>query len=292
MRLQPEVGSVIPTLRPHYVSPEGAVTPLAKCKDPVMRNGMQSRCKRCDPCSRWDKHNWLGRYFAEAVTSRCVLFVTLTFSDRYLDRGRSLDPKFVRNYVEGLRRRYGYKFRYLACAENGDKTGRPHFHLLLFFDRAGPPPSPDHFPANVRTRIAAWKYGYGQVEAPRDMVKSVTYIANYIDKPESTLFACSQGMGKAYLLNYAEFLGRNRRPLSEGYGMQYTVAGARKSASGNPNALVSGVGKPWRYLVPRSHDWMRELAERYIKAWIRHHGDQPPPENFKGLDTDWFPDFL
>lgn len=79
----------------------------------------------------------------EARYHKHNVFVTLTYDDGHLPPGGELVPahlskffKDVRNALAGRRDHggalVGHRLRYLACGEYGDRTGRPHYHVLAF----------------------------------------------------------------------------------------------------------------------------------------------------------------
>lgn len=69
-------------------------------------------------------------------------FVTLTYDDEHLPENGSLRFKDLQDFLKRLRKRckgvqvadsqFHRPIRYFACGEYGDKTKRPHYHLLLF----------------------------------------------------------------------------------------------------------------------------------------------------------------
>lgn len=63
-------------------------------------------------------------------------FVTLTYADEYLPEDLSLRPvdlkRFMYRLRTGLARKKEKPVRFYAVGEYGDKSERPHYHLLLF----------------------------------------------------------------------------------------------------------------------------------------------------------------
>lgn len=62
------------------------------------------------------------------------LFVTLTYDDENVERldGWSLDLEHYQLFMKRLRKRHGAGIRFFHCGEYGDRSGRPHYHALLF----------------------------------------------------------------------------------------------------------------------------------------------------------------
>lgn len=95
------------------------------------RDSMGLPCGQCIGCRLERSRTWAMRCMHEASLYESNYFVTLTYDDDYLDSRMSLDYDDLKKFTD--RFRYYYPgFRYYACGEYGDVTGRPHFHVLLF----------------------------------------------------------------------------------------------------------------------------------------------------------------
>ena len=86
-------------------------------------------CGKCPGCLKTRRKQWAVRCEAEAKLYTDNCFVTLTYDDDHLP---CLPVK--EHYQKFLRaiRKAGYKCRYFGCCERGSKTGRLHFHIILF----------------------------------------------------------------------------------------------------------------------------------------------------------------
>lgn len=72
------------------------------------------------------------RLTEEWKRSISAAFVTLTY-DQYFVPKDGVEKEHVQLFMKRLRKNYGErKIRYFAVGEYGTKTGRPHYHLLLF----------------------------------------------------------------------------------------------------------------------------------------------------------------
>ncbi len=93
-------------------------------------------CGQCVGCRLERSRQWAIRIMHEASLSEENCFVTLTYDDKHLPRGGSLDvgPKGAfTKFMKRLRRRFdGKRVRYFHCGEYGDRNGRPHYHACLF----------------------------------------------------------------------------------------------------------------------------------------------------------------
>lgn len=60
-------------------------------------------------------------------------FATLTYDDEHLPEGGTLVPKHTQDWLKRLRRQIEpTKIRYYLVGEYGEKTGRPHYHAIIF----------------------------------------------------------------------------------------------------------------------------------------------------------------
>lgn len=89
-------------------------------------------CGKCLPCLVNKRIDWAFRLQQEYKACRgSAAFITLTYSAKFVpDDG--LNKRHVQLFLKRLRKRIGKKVRYYLVGEYGSKTGRPHYHLLLF----------------------------------------------------------------------------------------------------------------------------------------------------------------
>lgn len=157
---------------------------------------------------------WAHRIMLETNLHQNNAFVTLTYADEKLPRGKpispeilplsmltsalptsdnksvmlpSLAPKDLQDWLKRLRKEIApSKIRYYACGEYGDETSRPHYHLALF-----------GYPRCVRGNSSyttyrqnccshcdlirdTWKQG--QVYVGELSINSAQYVAGYVTK--------------------------------------------------------------------------------------------------------------
>ncbi len=113
--------------------------------------GRSYPCGQCTPCRVNRQRKWLCRLLCESCLHPSTpLFVTLTYreSPKCLVDGNlreTLRPDDVTNWIKRLRRRVSgtssgltsanpelSAVRYYLCGEYGTKSGRPHYHAILF----------------------------------------------------------------------------------------------------------------------------------------------------------------
>jgi len=238
-----------------------------RCDAPVRTSNGLGQCRKCPRCKDRQRRFVLGRLGAEAHTSKCVLFATLTYDDQHLETGRSLPLAHVKSYFASLRRKYAVA--HFTVGEYGEKTGRPHWHSLLFFQDVVP-----EFPLNFSSRYYGWSRGNSQYEVPRSMAGSAGYLYDYLDKGGLAVRP-SPGLGKRYLLNWACLAAEQRRHLAGPYGIVYTVPG-----------VVTPQGKLWKYTIPSGHRYSVQMADQYIQRWRHLYGTDPDWTQFDRINCN------
>lgn len=116
------------------------------CDDPrwVSRKGYPPttrRCLECESCLKQRRDEILGGALGEALTSSCVLSLTLTYRDLLGPADIPVKPygaeRLVVNDVRNMLRRLrkdGHRVRAAYRGEYGSKGGRAHWHVVLFFE--------------------------------------------------------------------------------------------------------------------------------------------------------------
>lgn len=86
-------------------------------------------CGHCASCRLAKMKEWSVRCELESNLYDRNCFVTLTYDQEHCPK--YLCRKDLTQFIKALRNK-GFQFRYFACGEYGTKTGRPHFHIVLF----------------------------------------------------------------------------------------------------------------------------------------------------------------
>lgn len=105
------------------------------CRNPFISQGLAFPCGQCEPCLYNRRQVWAYRLQLEAMCHEHSSFVTLTYDDEHLPGNASLCPEHVQSWLKVLRERErseGRFFRFYLVGEYGEKTHRPHYHLILF----------------------------------------------------------------------------------------------------------------------------------------------------------------
>lgn len=98
----------------------------------------QHRCGGCPGCLINNAATWAGRILLESRAHQSSVFITLTYADDLYPADGSVSKRHLQLFLKRLRMRlvranYGPKpFRYYAVGEYGERTGRAHYHAVLF----------------------------------------------------------------------------------------------------------------------------------------------------------------
>ncbi|WNK13243.1 MAG: replication initiator protein [Microvirus sp.] len=158
-------------------------------------------CGKCPHCISRKVSAWSFRLMQETKYSTTAYFITLTYDEknlRYKDLTTrpTLFKRDIQLFIKRLRKTHTdpRPIKYYAVGEYGEKTWRPHYHIIIFN-------------AAMQKIQPAWNLGqihYGTVTEA-----SVGYTLKYITKQKPTKYALrnrnqqftlqSKGLGKEYL---------------------------------------------------------------------------------------------
>nr|WAE43340.1 MAG: replication initiator protein [Microviridae sp.] len=185
-----------------------------QCKYPVFlqSQNLEVPCGKCVSCRMARTREWATRILHELSYHDCSQFVTLTYSDDHLPDPPSISKVALQKFVKRLRRRLdGRKIKYYACGEYGDKSARPHYHLIMFgISHSDIDDLKDCWPfgfvyrGTVTYDSAAYVAGYVQKKYSGALAESV-YTNNGLEVPFQLV---SQGFGKQYCQDNRDQLTR------------------------------------------------------------------------------------
>lgn len=145
-------------------------------------------------------------------------FLTLTYSDRHMPVGASLDKKHLQDFLKRLRFHSEAPLRYYACGEYGSETLRPHYHLCLFGEdfrsdrKVYKTTREGHILYNSQTLSDRWPFGFAVIGDLN--FETAAYTARYVTKkitgpsaqehygkrlPEFSLMSRRPGIGDGWL---------------------------------------------------------------------------------------------
>lgn len=174
-----------------------------QCTSPffLKSQGFAVPCGRCLACRITRSSSWAVRIAHELIYFKESSFITLTYSNENLPFNYSISKAELQRYFKRVRKALspGTVFKYFACGEYGEKTSRPHYHVLAM----GAP---------VDVLKSAWSFGF--VHVGYDTSRSaIRYITDYI---------CKKYIGKDAKEYYAP-----RSPpfqlFSKGLGLRYAL---------------------------------------------------------------------
>lgn len=166
------------------------------CRQPfnlkTQKGNFNVGCGKCYPCKSKRKQQWSFRLHQELNHANSAHFITLTYNDESIPITRGvphLYKKDLQDFIKRVRNNHlkYYKqeldlrntktaqnlapqIRYFACGEYGEKTKRPHYHVILF-----------NYSNNiVESLVDVWKLGHVHIG---DVNKAtIAYTSKYIMK--------------------------------------------------------------------------------------------------------------
>lgn len=191
-----------------------------KCRDGVTRV-LVTRCGKCVECQRAYSDEWALRLYHEKKYHKYSFFLTLTYDDEHCPP--MLMKKDLQTFIRRLKK--VVDFRYFACGEYGGKTGRPHYHLMIFTDDLEPfgfycpfvmGNYSDYFRYTSSLLIMhLWTFGFHTIEQKVEFA-TLRYVAKYMQKERLSDF--STDFQKPFLLmSHKPYIGMREDELCEWY---------------------------------------------------------------------------
>lgn len=158
-------------------------------------------CGKCEFCLINKRDDWSFRLMQEYKAAKSAAFITLTYSDKFLPE-TGLSKRHFQLFMKRLRKKSGERLRYYAVGEYGTKTGRAHYHAIVF-----------NFQGNESFLKSAWSTRegepYGLVHIGKVNEASIRYTTKYVIQrlahtskvlnPPFALMSRSYGLGANYL---------------------------------------------------------------------------------------------
>lgn len=182
-------------------------------------------CGACPECLKKKASRWALRAHYEAQEHGNNVSVCLTY-DSYMRDSRgniigervsdlSVNKRDVQLFIKRVRKKYGKNVKYIASAEYGKRTHRPHYHVILFgvsFEDCVPykRSKRGNLIYKSNTLNALWKQGICTVDALYVNSAVARYCTKYAVKDsraDDTFMLCSQGIGINGLLR--DFNGKS-----------------------------------------------------------------------------------
>lgn len=131
----------------------------------------------------------------ESFVSGSSIFVTLTYSNDFLPKDGQLSKRDLQLFLKRLRKRIDKKIRYFSCGEYGERSHRPHYHLIIW-----------GIDESYRDDILV-SWGKGLIDVKTALPSAFRYVAGYVvkkyskfdDLKEFTLMSRRPGIGFGFL---------------------------------------------------------------------------------------------
>lgn len=228
---------------------------------------IQIPCGKCITCLINKRLTWTLRcnHEVKMLKDSCAAsFITLTYDDEHLPPHLMSEhlTLFIKRLRQYLFRNFKVRIRHFSCGEYGSKSGRPHYHLLIFGWRG--------YGFEIFLQDL-WQYGFvsfSDVNSAR-----IDYVCGYVmkklhptairgDYPEFIRY--SQGLGRDWLDKYwMDVLHQGTIPCN---GRQYPVPEyylKRIEKFGSPEAL-SRLADYYEMLEHYRADELSDFEEAYF----------------------------
>lgn len=173
-------------------------------------------CGTCIWCKARRRNDWSYRLWIEYRKSNSAYFITMTYDQSklvdYLDEKTgellpSLHKPHVQNFIKRVRKSQetflakhnteNRQIRYYLCGEYGEKTKRPHYHMIIF-----------NLETEIKEKIPTL-WGLGHVHIGTCNAKTIAYTTKYVMKdlktqpsfvqPPFSLMSKNPALGKSYI---------------------------------------------------------------------------------------------
>lgn len=105
---------------------------LEKLKDKYGKDLLLLPCGKCIGCVQDYKMSWAVRLLLESQLHDKNCFITLTYSDACLPSDNKPHKDEIQRFIKRLRKITGEQFKVFYCGEKGEKSGRAHYHAIIF----------------------------------------------------------------------------------------------------------------------------------------------------------------
>lgn len=192
-------------------------------------------CGQCINCLQNKRAEWTFRLEKELKNARSAWFITLTYCEEdapLVDVGTySLYKRDLGLFIKNIRKQSDYiitkhlqknpiaseklkhlKIKYYAVGEYGDKTNRPHYHMIIF-----------NLPRAIIEKIdKIWKKGFVKVGTCN--TASIHYVCKYVINRHNTPEGCEKPFSF----------------ISNGIGIDYTITNKKTHNTLNPYLTKDG----------------------------------------------------
>lgn len=240
-------------------------------------------CRECWQCRERKVDDWVGRNIAESKTAKAAHVVTLTYgrdpenpTAAGIDHIRAavLTYSDVQKFLKRLRF-HGYPVRYFVVGEYGDKKGRAHWHIILYWQDKVP---------DVRLRrnimFPQWEHGwtYWDKMSPQAVRYACKYLVKVMGDENGQIFGPMPSkkppLGDEYFRQLAaDYVKAGLSPQS----LFYSFPDVRRVPYGTRANSASGPRKsatPINFLM--SGKTADNFCRYFVDGWRERYKDEPP----------------
>lgn len=149
-------------------------------------------CGKCPECMKDYYTGWATRGSRELARWESTLFMTLTYDEQHLPPDNSLRKKDVQDFIKRVKKFFRSSrdnpIRQIYCGEYGERTRRPHYHVILFNCDFGDRKPLRHSPQGHQVFTSAELtrlWGHGICEFGYATPGSIAYLFKYVLKKKS-----------------------------------------------------------------------------------------------------------
>lgn len=224
-------------------------------------------CGQCIGCRLERSRQWAIRLMKELKLHDRSSFLTLTYTDDNLPRLPNGTPTLylrdVQLFLKSLRKHFSpHPLRFFQCGEYGEKTNRPHHHMILFGedfckDRERIEDSRSGFPQYISPTLDRL-WGNGRATISEVSFESAAYVARYCLKKVT-----GKGSSFVYAGRKPEFVTMSRRPgIGSGYFEEFLTDIYPH------DEIIPGIGRP-ASLPPKYFDKLLERVDPVMFEQIK-----------------------
>lgn len=205
-----------------FINPDGGRPLFGHKGDKAGTPKIKFPCGKCPECCKDYYTSWTTRGFREIMRWESSLFVTLTYNDEHLPKNRSLNKKHVQDFLKRLKKHFGSSkenpIRQSYCGEYGEKTKRPHYHLIIynldFADKV------EHYKTDQGHQVyrsptleSLWTFGHSEFgyATPATIAYLYKYILKKVPRSQKTRPLKLEFEGQIYNVSH-EFIESSRNP--------------------------------------------------------------------------------
>lgn len=222
-------------------------------------------CRKCWQCRERKVDDWVGRNIAESKTAKAAHVATLTYGQSLTTgeidhiNAAVLTYSDVQKFLKRLRTA-GYPCRYFAVGEYGEKKGRAHWHVIIYWQKKVP---------ELRLRsnfdFKFWDHGFTYWD--RMSPDAVRYACKYLTKNQD------DEAGQIF-----PPMPSKKPPLGDAYFRQLAQQYIDQGIS--PQKLVYSFPEVKRAGEPIEFHMRGKTADNFcryiVDGWLDKYDDYPP----------------